>query len=154
MINNKALSLAGKTLYDNLNSLRDLPYELANTLANIYYRFFLIIEDPTCDSIYFDPYIVRSNNNLVVFENLQKFKSETNSFFGEAANLTRSAREVRLEREELFEYLVEILLDVMKFNIEGAQSKIPLRRRIERKFKTPKEIPCLIDKMRAHGFDL
>jgi len=48
----------------------------------------------------------------------------------------------------LFNYMVQVALDSLKYKIDNAHQKSPIRCAIERIFKKPDEIPVLYRKMR------
>lgn len=140
-------------MHMDLGDLDDLPIELVNTLANIYYRFFAYQEHMSSGgrSRFLDPYIPQSSDMLDAFKNYNKFHAEALSTIKYAKEIIQSVRQVRAEKPELFPYFVTLTLDMFKYNIENSGSKTPIRRAIERKFKKVYEIPNLVEIMRKAG---
>ncbi|MGF6478044.1 hypothetical protein [Paraburkholderia sp. JPY419] len=52
----------------------------------------------------------------------------------------------------VYNYCLTVTLDTYKYGIENSDKKTPVRRALERKFKTPREIPNLINLMNAAGY--
>lgn len=149
MISQNALREAAKIMHRHLGDLDDLPIELVNTLANIYYRFFAYKDHMLSGgrSLFLDPYVPQSSNLLDAYKNNNKFFAEVSSTFECAKGIVLSARQACAENPKLFSYLVTFMLDVFKYNIENAESKTPIRRAIERKFKKVREIQNLFEIM-------
>ena len=150
LISYEALCQAAMIMRGQLGDLNDLPVELQNTLANIYYRFFAIQEDMLSrgQSGLLDTYLPPPKNHRDHFKLYTDFQALTLAYFGNAKGLVNAAREAGAKSRELFSYLNTMTLDVFKYNIDDAGSKSPIRRAIERKFKTVYEIPNLIGLMR------
>jgi hypothetical protein len=153
IISQHALRNAAEAIRMNLGDLSDLPLELANTYANIYYRAFAYEEHMRCGgrSRFLEPYISESNNIFNVHTDNVKFQAETVAALEHAKAVVQSLRQLRIDEPELFSHAVTTVLDVIKFNIENAESKTPIRRSLERKFKKVYEVPQLIDMMRKNG---
>jgi hypothetical protein len=60
----------------------------------------------------------------------------------------RDTRNKHPDRKKLVDYMVQVALDSLKYNIDNAHEKTPIRRSIERRFKKPDEISGLYDRMR------
>lgn len=145
------LEMCEKAIRKDLGNLDDLPYELANTVANVYYK---------CFDQAFDVMKRASNNpgwipkemkretdmlkGLTSFvENSARFKSD----FETVPNFIEGLREIdKHEQPNLYQYTVDFILDCLKYDIKDAHKKTGLRRMIERKIKKRKvqEIPNLI----------
>ncbi len=153
LISQNALREAAEAMHMDLGDLNDLPSELANTFANIYYRFFAYQEHMFSGSRsqLLNPYMPQSSNMLDAYKNLNEFQAQTLSTFKLAKDIVQSIRQVRMERPELFLYVVTQTLDIYKYNIENTGSKSPIRRAIERKFKKVYEIPNLFGIMRRQA---
>lgn len=165
IIDGEVLRRAAEALHGDLGDLTDLPFELANTLANVYYRFFALSEhaarfgpggvflrDGSTNLL--APYLEDSRSAIDAFANYTELHAEAVSSFEHARGLIQSAREVRTKEPELFSYLTTLTLDILKYNTKDPGSKTPIRRAIERTFKTPREISDLLDRMLAGGYDL
>lgn len=137
--------IAAILIKGELGDLDDLPYELQNTVSNIYYR---------------------SNPSTLMSESsgdaLTDFKMHSMNMINRLSDtkyigdMIKSLREVREQAESkdfgaVYDYLVTLYLDIYKYRIENAQDKTPIRRSIERKFKKPeKEIPDLYQKLKKY----
>ena len=135
---------------DDLGDLGDLPRELATTVANVYYRVFAFPEDPAavmtrdCQSLDEDNFIEK-------YRSFREGVATAQSSFHFAKHLIQSTRGARDENPAVFDYLVTLTLDILKYNIDKAHEKTPIRRAIERKFKKVDEISNLLDIMAARG---
>lgn len=152
-LNKNAFSKAVESLLEDFGSLDDLPTELRNTIANIYYRFYVNIEymNSGGNSKLLESYIPRSISTRDAFMNYTAFSAQTIAAFETAKSMIdpiRAARKSQPERKEIFDYMVQVALDSFKYDIDNAHEKTPFRRAIERKFKKPNEIPELYNKMR------
>jgi hypothetical protein len=160
----EVLEMCEKAIRKNLGDLDDLPYELANTVANVYYKYF----DHAVDVM------KRAANNpgripkemkreTDMLEGLTSFVENTAIFesdFEAVPNFIEGLREIdKHEQPNLYQYTVDFILDCLKYDItvdfildclkydiKDAHKKTGLRRMIERKIKKRKvqEIPNLI----------
>ena len=154
VISQHALREAAEAIRMNLGDLSDLPIDLANTLANIYYRLFAYKEHVLSGgrSRFLEPYMPKSNNIFDVQTN--NFHAEAIASSEYAKDLVQSVRQLRVDEPELFTHFVTLALDVIKYNIENAASKSPIRRALERKLKKVYEVPQLLDIMRKSGLEI
>ncbi len=148
-LNRDVLRQAAEALRGDLGDLSDLPLELANTLANVYYRFFACAEHTTRggNTNLLKPYLDESRSPCDAFKYFSKFNAETLASFEFAKNFVQSVRGIKKKKPELFSYMTTLTLDILKYKIDNADSKTPIRRAIERRFKTPREIPDLLERM-------
>lgn len=144
-----ALAHTYTALRDDLGDLGDLPKELATTVANVYYRFFVLAENPTASGAGFDT--TDSRSAIESYRTFMETHATIQSSFQFAKELIRSARDIRKQKSELFDYVVVVALDALKYNIDNATEKMPLRRAIERRFKKVDEIPNLLEIMAARA---
>lgn len=153
IISQHALQQAAKAIRMTLGDLSDLPYELANTYANIYYRAFAYEEHVSCGgrSRFLEPYMPESSNIFDANADNVRFQAETLAAFEHAQAVVQSLRQLRLEDPDLFSHAVTTVLDTIKYNIDDVESKTPIRRAFERKFKKVYEVPQLLDIMRSRG---
>ncbi len=134
-----AVDEARVAIFADLGSTADLPREVLNTIANIYYQAFLPVEsrEPT-------------GHNL---------PSALKDFINENARLTAAIEHIprmiqalraidKRARPDLYDYSVEFFLDILKYKIADADNKTGLRRMLERKLKWVNEISNLIEIMR------
>lgn len=145
-----ALHKAAEALNEDLGDISDLTDELANTLANIYYRFFVNLEyvSKGRNSNLLDPYISNSGNLQENFSNYNNFSAETIAGFESAKVFVSAIRQAHLKgHEPSYSYLCVLTLDILKYNIDKANTKSAVRRAIERKFREPHEISNLAKMM-------
>lgn len=146
------LEMCEKEIRKDLGNLDDLPYELTNTVANVYYRYFDQAFDIT----------KRANNNpgwipkemkrgADIFEGLSSFLEKTakiKSDFKKLPTFIEGLREIdKHEQPKLYQFTVDFILDCLKYDIKDAHKKTGIRRMIERKVRKGKvhEIPNLVD---------
>ncbi|MBN2269771.1 MAG: hypothetical protein JXN61_04100 [Sedimentisphaerales bacterium] len=148
------VEMCAEVIRKNLGTLNDLPRELANTVANVYYRSFKLGGDVVARS--------KANPNCLpagaagggsmreVLLNLMRDVSscivDSDSVRGFVYGLRRIDKN---QQPHLYAYTVEFILDCLKYDIPDAGEKSALRRRFERHFHKGKvkEIPDLIDRM-------
>jgi tetratricopeptide (TPR) repeat protein len=135
----------------NLGSLDDIPDELANTIINIFLRY---------DSIFSKNGYILSNkkspainyppkDQLLSFaDNYSKAKSEFKSIIDFIQQI-RTFDKFKEPDHIIYDIACEFALDVFKYNIKNAGTKLPIRRKIERKFKTVNEISNLVEIFRG-----
>lgn len=133
-----ALDKARAAIIADLGSTADLPRELLNTVANIYYQAFFPIEcrPPTGHNM---PAVLQS----FIIENARLAAGVEHM-----PRIIQSLRKIdRHAKRGLYDYSVEFLLDVFKYQIADAGNKTGVRRMIERKLKKVSEIDNLVDMM-------
>ena len=143
-IDEEALKRAADSLYSALGPLNDLPPELRNTLANVYYKFYAFsrnLRDPS--------QILGYNNSdpMSAYMGFMKGSADVLADFEHASDMIKGMRDTRKQDQNIYEYLVTLTLDLFKYRIPNAHQKTPIRRAIERKFKIPKEIDGLYERM-------
>ena len=146
-ISDTALQHTYQGIRNDFGDLGDLPRELATTVANVYYRFFAFSQNAGAS-------LGGGSEGHNPMERYSKFMQDTGtvmSSFQFAKELINSARETRKHNSALFDYMTVLTLDVLKYNIDNAADKTPIRRAIERKFKKVDEISDLLDIMSAKG---
>lgn len=135
----------------HLGSLDDLPKELANTVANIYYRYFEFGMDMMARSEDNPGWLPRQVHQDGLLEGTQRFIHDSAKFMADVETIPdqiNNLRQIsRTTQPNLYGALVDLLLDCYKYEIPDAHKKIGLRRMIERKLRKDKvsEIPNLID---------
>lgn len=152
----EVLEICRNAIRKHLGMLDDLPRELANTVANVYYRYFVL----SCDTV------IRSQGNhnwlpkcksgdeplsevmSSFFKDVAQFKTDIESVPGFIEGLRRIDK---ARQPKLYRFTVKFILDCLKYNIPKASEKTLLRRMLERKLrkKKVKDIPNLIDFLNA-----
>ena len=126
--------------------LDDFPKELANTFANIYYAYLELLKEAE----HGDLASYGMNLRRDVFDSLKEFSYRATFVLGHIQNIPAyvdGLRQIRHQDPELYRFLTELYLDILKYRIERAHEKSPVRRKIERLFarRRVREIPNLID---------
>lgn len=152
MPNMEALKMAEDHIREQLGTLDDLPNELANTIVNVYYKFYVNFLEMAGDSkreFFIPKSIKRESGHLQqLFKKFMANQAEIATDLESAPKFIKGLRGIdKYAQPNLYKFTVEFILDCLKYNIENAQNKTGLRRMIERKFKKPDEIPNLIDLM-------
>jgi len=131
----KLIERTREAIIETFGSLNDLDPELANTIANVFYHYFALTEE-SLGAISLDPSI--DQDRIVkdyVFapkfiEDLRRAKSETHPSF--------------------HKMLSDFVLSILKYHIDNAENKSPVRLKMERFLNRHKvkEIAGLIEKLR------
>ena len=147
----EVLEMCEKAIRNDLESLDDLPCELANTVANVYYQYFNhgsemrqaanrpgwipkeMKRDPDM-RVGMASFIENSTRIMANFEAAQKY-----------VEVLRGIDKRRQPNN--YQAMVDFILDCLKYDIKDAEKKMGLRRMIERKFRKANvhEIPNLVD---------
>ncbi len=139
MLDTEAADLARQHIQRDYGSLADLPEEFADTIANIYYRFYLeyMSSNEKPNAL---PQSIREGSDL--FKDMTSYLKKSSrdlTFIEGGPELIESIRRLRDEKQiDEFEILVEVMLDHLKFGIDEAMNKRGIRRMIERLFKRRK----------------
>lgn len=142
------LKLAEQAIKRNMGRLDDIPRELANTVANIYYRFFSMASEMGPEWI--PSQMTRATD---MRQGLVEFIEESASLIADVKAIPKAILDLRkidkYRQPNLYSFSVEYLLDEFKYNIKNAAYKPGIWRKIERLFKKSKvkEIPNLIELM-------
>lgn len=152
MPNMEALKMAEDHIKEQLGTLDDLPRELADTIANVYYKCYVNVLEVAMDSkreFVIPKSVKRESGDLQQL--FKKFVTNQAQIVTDLESAPKFIKELRgidkNAQPNLYKFTVEFILDCLKYNIENAQNKTGLRRMVERKFKKPDEIPNLIDLM-------
>ena len=130
-----AVDEARAAIIADLGSTTDLSRELLNTIANIYYQFFLPIESrkPT------------GHDLPTVLKNFINDNATLNAGLEHMPGMIEALRVIdKRTQPEVYDYSVEYLLDILKYKLADAGNKTGIRRMIERKLKRVNEIDDLI----------
>jgi hypothetical protein len=145
------LEITERAIQGDLGSLDDIPYELANTIANVYYKYFLQQADMmkrATNPGWIPEEMKRETNMKAAMDSFIEKWEKLQTDFDAASEFIKSLRGIdKREKPNLYQYSVNFILDCLKYDIKNAQGKTGLRRTIERKLKknTIQEIPSLID---------
>ena len=146
----EAIEIAESLIIDSLVTLDDLPKELANTIANVFYKYALLsIEAQEAQDAFPSRILKMDGNNYRERINAYVRAAHSTKIDYEAAiNFVRILRNVD-KINDFYQYdgIVAFILDCLKYNIKKASNKSRLVRMIERKFKKVDEIPNLIELM-------
>ena len=122
------LEMCEKAIRKDLGNIDDLPYELANTVANVYYNLF----DQAFDVM------KRASNNpgwipkemkreTDMFEGLKSFLENTARFksnFKAVPKFIKNLRKIdKHEQPNLYQFSVDFILDHLKYDIKDAHKK-------------------------------
>ncbi len=148
----EALKMAEDLIRDQFETLDDLPKELANTIANVYYKYcanFLEIMGDSRREFFIPKSIKRESGDLSQL--FMKFVTNQTQIVNDleaASKFIDGLRGIdKYAQPNLYKFTVDFILDCLKYNIDNVQNKTGLRRMVERKFKKSDEIPNLIDLM-------
>lgn len=148
----EVLEICEKAIHMDLGPLDDLPHELANTVANVYYRYFNHTVDmmkQAANNPGWIPKQVKRETDMLA--GLTSFMEDTARFMSDLKTVSKfikALREIDKHREpNPYQLAVEFILDCLKYDIKDAHKKTGLRRMIERKFRNARvqEIPNLVD---------
>jgi hypothetical protein len=140
-----------EAIKNRLGTLRDLPYELANVVANIYYRYFELYGDglpdyKTFTSLKDIPEKVHPADFMLQKATSYRTVGPQLNAINETIDKLRES-DLKGMNPEMYNHAVEVIVDFIKYGIENADQKSLMRRNLERKFKKKRvnEIPNLID---------
>ncbi|MFH1934452.1 MAG: hypothetical protein ABIN18_23125 [Pseudomonadota bacterium] len=146
------LELCEKTIRKDLGNIDDLPYELANTVANVYYKYFdqaLDIMKRASNNPGWIPKEMKRETDMLegltsFVEKYARFNSDLKAVPGFIEGLRGIDKH---EKPNLYQFTVDFILDCLKYDIKDVNKKTGIRRMIERKVRKGKvqEIPNLVD---------
>ena len=129
-----------QSLITDFGNLNDLPHELANTIANVYYRYCALADVP-------DRHFTSIEESIASMAELERVQRE----FEFAKKVVAQLRDLRQKAHpSLVAVSSGLFLSILKYGIDDAMNKSPIRLMFERFLKRPKvnEIPRLIDALR------
>ena len=135
--------MQAKRLIDkDLGDLSDLPADLRNTVANIYYKNIHNVEklkSPSVEKESYDQtdFIVPSMREMRYFNQHEEIK--------DAVFLLREAKNKRGQKH--CKFLLEMILDIFKYRIPDAEEKAMIIRKAERMFRKSLEFRNLYVRM-------
>ncbi len=134
---------------NQFGTLSDLPRDLSNTILNIYYRSIVRMkESENKNGAWIPTDVINSKDFLEGYIKYVENQSNDMSYMEILPKIISDIRGVRTasnQEKAIYDYMVELTLDIFKYNIKNADKKTPIRRRIERKFIKVDEIPNLVD---------
>ena len=120
----EVLEMTEKVLQRDLESLLDdLPYELANTVANVYYRYFnqaIDVMRQAANNPGWIPKEMKRRTDMIAgltsfLENSARFKSD----FEAVPKLIEGLREIDKHKQpDLYQFTVDFILDCLKYDIK------------------------------------
>jgi len=146
MINEKALQYAAILIECSMDTLDDMPTELANTIANIYYK--CVLQGIEAEEFVFPfmNYIGRDARKKG--HNYAEYRATLEASFEAAPKVVENLRRLRKGDPNSYSDIVKFYLDILKYNINNAANKSETVRMMERKFKKVDEIEGLINLMK------
>lgn len=140
------IEICRTVIEESFGDLSDLPKELANTVANIYYNHYNYIANyKACKGKYFPDELKDGNNFISNFEQFIQNKIFLETSVESLPDIIDNLRDMEEVDANLYNYTVEVLLDIYKYKIKNVLKKSLIRRRIERRFCEVNEITNLID---------
>ncbi len=145
----EVLDMCEEAIRDQLGTLEDLPYELANTVANVYYRFFALGLEAIKRGPHSLPTSVRRETSLA--KGAATYIEDTTRSITDVESVPATIKGLREidkhQQPNLYQYSVDFALDCLKYDIKNVHLKPGLWRMVERKIKKNKvkEIPNLVD---------
>jgi len=136
----QALNNAAHNLFDSLGPLEDLGPELANTVANVYYRYALAsghVHNLSLALGVGEPMTQGGQKDLLAEVGVIVAQQEF------IDDMIQRVRYTRKKNVRLAEYLRVLTLDTFKYRIARANAKTAVRRAIERRFRRTNEIAGL-----------
>lgn len=129
----KVLMATYSTIESELGLLGDLPFELANTVANVYFRYFEMGVN---------------SSPLLSIEQIARRQVERESIPKVISNYRvvkqKSTDQPFVNSEFIIDDMAECIIDVYSYQISDAPTKMLILRRIERKFRKTKDISDLV----------
>jgi hypothetical protein len=153
MIRQDIIKMCEQAICKDLGALNDLPHELANTVANIFYKY-LSSSFETPQSVDTQNWIPISAHRLqdigTKFLSLFTDQQDIRLDFDLVPDLIKGVRMCdKSKQPDVYKRMVDFSLFIIKYHIKDAINKSYLRLRIERYLarNTVQEIPNLIDLM-------
>jgi hypothetical protein len=148
-ISNLHLREAADAIVKNHGNLACLPEELANCVANVFYRFRLcsIIYDDV-DDVYLVPYLGSSRHEMGYVEYIEQISRLRNKATTLQPNLVYETlpalKQTRSDAPEQYAFVCGIMIDALKYDMGPTLHKSSLQRSIERRFARVRQIADLI----------
>lgn len=127
---------AGRVLFSHCGFLDDVPAELRNSIANVYYRWQMA-------NSHAGPFHL--GTTAEAFKRNATIMARTIGEIQTVGPYIKAVRYARGHDASLFRYMVRMGIDDFTFGIANVTKKSPLRRAIERCFKKSSDLPGLYD---------
>ncbi len=146
MLDNDILKKCAIKIKKELGGVDDLPYELQNTIANLYYDFFLL-EGRFGETEKGIPKVFRKEGDI--FNNLRDLTMDSLFLTHHVPKIPEyvdSLRQIKKSDPNVLDYMTELFIDMLKYKIKNTFKKTGIRRSIERKINKKKltQYPDLI----------
>jgi hypothetical protein len=134
----ESLELTEDLIAKTLSSIDDLPRELANTIANVYFKYAIstleMVEMKKRGGMVPKSISREIGNVEELFEKYIKSQAEIQADVDAAIKFVKALREIdKQKKPNLYETSVEFILDCIKYNIAKPQKKSESARKKERK---------------------
>ncbi len=124
------LNLTKIDMFSRLGDIHDLPHDLANCVANIFYRYHQMIFAPeTCKDR--EEIATRSRQVVTILNIIHEYRILV----------------TKKQEKHLMDIAKNTVIDLYRYRIPDAQKKSELRRIIERKFSEDHDIAGLVDQL-------
>jgi hypothetical protein len=152
--NVEVLQMTEDAIKKQLGTLNDLPRELANTIANVYYRYFEFSLN-AIGALSRPGGLPKHVHQLGLQEGMKAFVGDHARFTTDVDHVAEQIENLRQvdkrTQPNMYRFIVHLMLEVYKYDIDNAWDKTGLRRMVERKIKAKqvKEVPNLIDLLKV-----
>jgi len=142
MSREKPVLVTRQSLLSDFGCMDDLPRELANTIANVYYRYWSLADEP-------DAGFTSIADSMARTEQIARIQTE----FEFVKNVVPEIRKLQREAHpSLVAVASDMFVSILKYKIDDAVEKSPIRLKFERFLKQNKvdEIPKLYEALQLH----
>ena len=143
LIDRELIELCRDLIKKNVTTLKDIPFELGNTIANIFYKLCLLTNVDIKAASWFpkkEDYIDNTINFTKIYNRLERDLHSIPGFIEGLRNIDR------VNDPELYNYTIDFIIDCLKYDIENIGFKSLEERIKEREIKNKyiREISNLI----------
>lgn len=144
------VSRVAADIFARIGPMDDLPDEVANTVANVFYRFHSFYENLSNNPDGMNaPGVAQSADFVSAFKQFNEHSSEVIALYKTIPDVVAGLRTMLASNSEYKDRAVGMFLDAYKYKISGAHNKSRITRWIERQLNSPSEIQGLIKLVRA-----
>lgn len=143
LINRKILELAVMDIIRSMGAIDDLPPELANTIANYYYK-----ANEYATGVAEDKMLQGDNDPLQAQLSYSMEAEAILCFIDKIPDMVTAIRTInKFTQPNIYNFATNFAIDALKYNIPNVEKKSGLRRILERPFRKLKlsEIPNLME---------
>ena len=152
-LDRQVLEEAADHLYAHFGSLMDLPEELRNTLASIYYEVHWFRRKEGATPL--NSHLPQKRDKSKLVNASMKQAIVRMSQYELADTLVQGVREGREIGKNMYGAMTALALDVLKWNVSNAFEKSEFRRSLEKLARKPlPEVPQLYCLMHEHAHKL